>query len=198
MRTLLKEFLMFSLEILLLGLALALDAAVVSFAVSLLHKDKTPGHKVRNGFLIAAVFGGFQLLMLWAGSYAGYLFTFSNYGYYFQLAVGMIFFGLALKCFQDSFSTETKTVNWGVIPILIMAFITSIDALISGMSLGTLPKAYLAAIEVGTITFFICSAFYFLGQFLKQVPDRWLLRLAALIFIFLGGQIVWNYRYLFA
>ncbi len=187
---------MFNLPIILLGLALALDASVVSFAVSLLHKDRTFGEKVKNGFIIAMVFGLFQFLMLWLGSYAGYLFTFSNYGYYFQLAIGVIFFGLAFKCFQDSFSSDTKQVNWGFLPVIFLAFVTSVDAFISGMSLGTLPQTYLAAFEVGTITFLLCSVFYFAGQFFQAIPERWLLRLAGLIFVFLGGQILWNYRYL--
>jgi putative Mn2+ efflux pump MntP len=185
---------MFHPTILLLGLALALDASIVSFAVGLLHQEHSFGDKLKNGFYICALFGGFQFIMLWGGAHVGYLFTFSNYGYYFQLAIGVIFFGLAFKCFQDSFSQDKKTVSWGLLPVLLLGLLTSVDAFISGMSFGTLPQSYLAALEVGMITFILCSAFYFSGQFFQRIPERWLLRLAGSIFCFLGGQILWSFQ----
>lgn len=187
---------MFSLEIVLLGLALAIDAAVVTFAVSLLHLELTPAKRFQRGFLICLAFGVFQGIMLWLGAYAGYLFTFSSFGYFFQIGIGVIFFGLALKFIQESLTLEEKKIEWGVIPVVILAFATSIDAMASGVSLGTLPRAYLAATEVGLITFSVCGSFYFLGQFFKQIPDRWLLRFAAFIFVFLGFQVFWGIRHL--
>lgn len=188
---------MFTLEIMLLGLALAIDAAVVTFAVSLLHERDTPTMKVKNGFLVSFTFGLFQFLMLWLGSYAGYLFTYSSsFGFYFQIAVGMIFFGLALKCIFESFSLDEKKIEWGVIPVVILAFATSIDALASGIGLGTIPQAHFAAMEVGLITFMVCGSFYFIGQFFRQIPDKWLLRLASVIFLFLAGQVFWALKHL--
>lgn len=181
---------MFSPAILLLGVALAIDAAVVTFAIGLLSLDLTPKQKVFRAFIVSGVFGLFQFLMLWLGSYAGYLFTFSSYGYLFQFIVASIFLIIAMKFIQESVKSEEKTLKWGLLPVLLLAFATSIDALASGVSFGTLPHSYLAASEVGLITFSVCLAFYFISQFFKQIPDRWLMRIAALIFIFLGGQII--------
>lgn len=188
---------MFSMEIVLLGVALAIDAAVVTFAIGLLHYEMDSFEKLKRGFLISLAFGIFQFAMLWLGAYAGYLFTFSSYGYYFQFAVAVIFFGLALKFVQESVNIEEKKVEWGIIPVIILAFATSIDAMASGVSLGTMPRAYFAAIEVGLITFLICSGFYFLSQFFRQIPDRWLLRLSAIIFVLLGGQVIWGLKHVF-
>ena len=188
---------MFNSEILLLGLALSIDAGVVTFAISLLHERDTPVLKLRNALLTALAFGVFQFGMLWLGSFAGYIFTFSSIGYYFQLVVGLIFFGLAFKCLFESFDKAEKKIEWGVIPIIILGFATSIDALASGISLGTLPHPYLISIDVGLITFTVCSLFYLIGQFFKYIPDRWLLRLAAVIFIILGGQVFWGLRHFF-
>lgn len=187
---------MFSLEIVLLGFALAIDAAVVTFAVSLIHMELTPMKRVERGVLISLAFGLFQGFMLWLGAYAGYLFTFSSFGYFFQVGIGIIFLALAWKFIQESLTLEEKKHEWGLVPVIILAFATSIDAMAAGVSLGTIPRAYLAAIEVGLITFSICGSFYFLGQFFKQIPDRWLLRLAAVIFIFLGAQVFWGIRHL--
>jgi putative Mn2+ efflux pump MntP len=185
---------MFSLEIILLGMALAIDAGVVTFAIGLLHQNEAKSQKIKSALLVASTFGFFQFLMLWSGSYCGYLFTFSTLGYYFQIGAGFLFLALALKCFHESTDSEDKNIVWGLTPVLILAFVTSIDAFISGMSLGTAPRPILSAIEVGMITFIICSGFYGLGQVFKKIPDRWLLRFAGLIFIFLGAQIMWTYK----
>ncbi len=188
---------MFALEIILLGLALATDAAVVTFAVGLIHGDLDVSTKIKRGAAICLTFGIFQSFMLWLGSYAGYLFSYSNYGFYFRLIVGIIFIGLAIKFIQESLSIEKKHIEWKIIPIFILAFATSIDAMAAGVALGTLPNAHLAALEVGIITSLLCSFFYFLAQFFSQIPDRWLLRLSSLIFLSMGGEIFWSYRHLF-
>lgn len=188
---------MFPLEIVLLGLALAIDAAVVTFAVGIIHLEHHVTKRIQRGFIISAVFGLFQAFMLWLGSYGGYLFTFSSFGFYFQIAIAVIFFGLALKMFQESLNIEEKKIEWGLIPVTILAFATSIDALLAGISLGTIPRAHLAATEIGVITFSVCGGFYFVSQFFRQIPDRWLLRFAALIFAFLGFQVFWGIRHLY-
>lgn len=188
---------MFSLEILLLGVALAIDAGVVTFAIGLLNEHLDNHHKFRRGLLAASSFGLFQFLMVWLGSKIGYFITFSGFGSYFQLGVVVIFIFLGIKCIQESFSDEEKAITWGIIPILLLSVATSIDALVSGVSLATLPAAYLAAFEVGVVTFVICSFFYLLSLFFKNIPKEWLLRGAALIFFFLGGQVFWSIRHLF-
>jgi putative Mn2+ efflux pump MntP len=187
---------MFSVEIILLGLALAIDAAVVTFAVGLIHLELTPVKRWKRGVVLASIFGLFQALMLWLGSYTGFLFTFSSFGYFFQFGIGIIFFALALKFVHESIILEKKKIEWSILPVIILSFATSIDAFAAGISLGTLPRAYLAAMEVGVITFALCITFYFLSQYFRQIPDRWLLRFAAVIFIFLGTQIFWSIRHL--
>jgi putative Mn2+ efflux pump MntP len=190
-----KGFLiMFSFGIVLLGLALAMDAAVVAFTVGLVHLELTAGGKLRRGFLISLTFGLFQTGMLWLGSYAGFLFTYSRHGFYFKIAVAIIFLGLAIKFIQESVTLEKKKIEWGILPVIILAFATSIDALAAGIGLATLPRPYFAAAEVGLITFAMCGMFYFISQFFRQIPDRWLLRLAAFIFLFLSGQVFWDLK----
>jgi len=185
---------MISMEIVLLGVALAIDAAVVTFAIGLLHLELSVVHRTHRGLIICSAFGIFQAVMLWLGSYAGYLFTFSSFGYYFQLAIAVIFFGLAVKFINESMNMEEKKHEWGLLPVIILAFATSIDAMAAGVSLGTIPNTHYVATEVGLITFLICGCFYFLSHFFREIPDRWLLRGASLIFIFLGAQTIWTIK----
>lgn len=185
------------MEITLLGIALSIDAAVVTFALSLLHEHDAKHIKIKNALMVTTTFGFFQALMLWLGSYGGYIFTFSRFGHYFQIFIGIIFLALGLKCIQESFSKNEKKVEWGIFPVLILGGATSIDALAAGVSLGTIPGPHLAALEIGFITFMSCSCFYLIGQFLTQIPDKWLLIFAGLIFLCLSGQVFWGIRHIF-
>ncbi len=184
---------MFSMEITLVGLALAIDAAVATFALGVMTLHLPRQHKFSRGLYLASLFGIFQFLMLWLGSYGGYLFTFSSFGHHFLLIVTAIFMLIAGKLFQESFKSESKQLKWGLAPTLILAFATSIDALATGVSLGTLPDAYLSALEVGIITFVVCAAAYVLSQNLKNLPEKWLLRVAGVIFLFLSLRVLSDY-----
>lgn len=184
---------MFSLETGLLGVALALDAAVVSFAIGLLNLEATHRLKFSRGFAVSTLFGFFQFLMVWLGSFGGYFLSFSSYGYLFQLVVAAIFLIIAIRILQESLDEDDEHIEWGLGPLLILAIATSIDALAAGVSLGTLPKAYLSALEVGIITFFICALAFASSNFLQKLPTNWLLRSASAIFFFLGGRIIYDY-----
>jgi putative Mn2+ efflux pump MntP len=188
---------MLSVEILLLGLALAVDASVATFALSLLHERDSRSIKIQNALLVSVTFGLFQCFMLWLGSYGGYFFTYSRFGFVFQFLVGIIFLTLGLKCFQESLKQEVKEMKWGLLPVIVLGIATSIDALASGISLGTIPNPHIPSIGVGLITTFLCGLFYLMGQFFKKIPDQLLMKLAALIFLFLGGKIFWEMRHLF-
>ncbi len=185
---------MVSLEITLLGMALAVDAAAVCFAMSLLQRDLEPQVRIRRGFILSAAFGIFQFLMLWAGSYVGYLFTFSAAGHYFHFTVAFVFLALSLKCFRDSYSTEDKDLSWSILSLLALAFVTSIDAFASGISLATIPSPYVSGLVVGGVTFFFCLSFYFLAKFFDDIPEKWLLRMAGSIFGYLFLDIAWSMR----
>ena len=184
---------MVSLQSMLLGGALALDAAVVSFAVGILNLHLSIAHKFRRGLLICLLFGFFQALMVWLGSHAGYILVFSSYGYLFQLFVSSIFFGIGVKVIKESFETEEKQIVWGIIPLIVMAIATSIDALVAGISLGSVPGPHFMAAEIGVITFLICLLAYGSSFLFNSLPTKWLLRLAAIVFFFLGGKIIYEH-----
>lgn len=184
---------MITLEILLLGLGLAIDAGVVSFALGLTTSDEEKKKRLLMGVVICLLFGFFQFLMLWIGSYGGYLFAFSSYGYLSQVVVCGVFLLIGVKLFQEAQKDEQKELNWGMVSLLILATATSIDALAAGISLGTLPDARESALKIGIITFFVCSIFYLISFLFSSIPHRWLMRLGGVIFTGLGLRIVWHY-----
>lgn len=184
---------MFSLETALLGVALALDAAVASFAIGLLNLELPVRHRVLRASMVCGLFGFFQFLMVWIGSMGGYFLSFSSYGHLFQLVVSMVFLVIAVRVLQESFKKDEEAIEWGLFPLMILAVATSIDALAAGISLGTIPKAYISAIEIGIITFIICALASMSANVLKSFPTTWLLRLSSVIFFFLGGRILYDY-----
>ena len=181
---------MFSVETTLLGVALALDAAVMCFAVGLLNFQVTNKLKLSRGLIICTLFGFFQALMIWIGSRGGYFLSFSAYGHLYQLLAGLIFVVIGLRLFKESFKKEIRPVIWKLIPLLLLGLAMSLDALVSGISMGPLPEKYMSAIEIGLITFFICGSAFMASTIFKSFPSRWLLLLASGIFFSLGGRIL--------
>ena len=184
---------MLTLDILILGLALAMDAAVASFALGVLGSDLPGHHKLARGLYLATLFGVFQFVMLWAGSRGGYYFSFSDYGHLFQLLIAGIFLLIGGKVVIDTFSDEEKPLTWGIVPSILIAIATSLDALAAGVSLGTLPEAHIAALEVGVITFFMSAGFYTVSLLTQKIPANWMQRVAGVIFIILGLRIILSY-----
>jgi putative Mn2+ efflux pump MntP len=177
-----------NLEILLLGVALAIDAGIVTFALSLLHAHLGKKEKLIRGGICAFLFGFFQFLMLWLGSRVGFLFSFSRFGYFYPVSISLIFFLIGFKFFHESSKNEKIELSWNFIPLIFLAILTSLDALASGLSLGVLPQSYLIALDIGVITFFICFLFSGFALLFQNIPDKWLLRFGGVIFLGLGAS----------
>lgn len=184
-------------EIAFLGMALAIDAAVVTFALGLLLVKGPPGRRIVRGLTMCLLFGFFQALMIWGGSFAGYFFIFSAWGYLSQILVALIFIFIGFKFFREA-QSEDKSLSpsHGYLELLVLAVATSLDALASGVSFGTYPKPWLPAIDVGIITFVICAFFFILSQFLKNIPKKWLLYFAGGVFFFLSYRILVPYIFM--
>lgn len=180
---------MINSEITLLGMALALDAAIVAFALGICIRDKNLHHKLLMFLYISLLFGVFQALTLWLGSFVGEYVTFSYFGPMFHYLVSGIFLFIGLKLLTDTFKDEVKHVEWGIVPSLVLALATSLDSFAAGISLATLPKPYLSALWVGIITFGMSYLFSLMSHFFERIPEKWLLRFGALIFFILGSQI---------
>ena len=140
------------LEILLLGIALSMDA----FAVSICKGLSTRQLQVKHYLIIGAWFGGFQALMPTIGYFLGsafeqYITAFDHWVAFVLLAAigaGMIKESLSKEESEgnDSFSFKT---------MLLLALATSIDALAVGVTFALLPDVNvpLAVSLIGVTTF---------------------------------------------
>lgn len=175
-----------NLDLILLSFALAADASIVGFSYGVISHDKSHGHRLREGVILALIFGLFQFFMSFLGSLAGNYLTFAHFGPFSKWLIVIIFALLGLKMFKDSFDQEDKelSMEWHV--LMAIAFATSIDALGAGISFGTLPQAHFDCLVIGFVTFLSCCVAYGLSSVLKHLPESWTLRIAGGLMIFLA------------
>ncbi len=170
-------------EVILLAIALSIDACVVSFTYGLVIEKR----KRLSSLLLAFFTGFFQFLMPIFGFYfanilQSYIQSFAN------IIVFLIFAYLGVRFIREAFQKEKKEPKCLCLSCLFMiAVATSIDAFSAGISLMLCGNTIiLPAILIGVITFFN-SLFGFWGGFiLKKFPAFYLEIAGGIILIGLG------------
>lgn len=161
-------------ELILLAIAMSIDACVVSLSYGLVIEK----NKRINSLLLASFTGFFQFLMPVLGYYFAnflhkYVESFANY------IVFAIFIFLGIKFIKEAFDKEKESPKClGVCCLFVIAIATSIDAFSSGISLllsGN--KIIFPAILIGVVTF-INSLFGFWGGFILKGCSSFYLEIA--------------------
>ena len=165
------------IEILILAVALSMDAFAVSIGLGAKHNSKI----MHLSLMSAVYFGLFQGLMPligylggrgllgWMASYASWL------AFFLLLLIGI---KMIYESFSESIEEDITQVTHRV--MLILAIATSIDAMAAGFSLTILDvNPFIACLMIGSITFF----FSWLGVLIGSKSGTWLESKAE----FLGG-----------
>ncbi|MCR5792472.1 MAG: manganese efflux pump MntP family protein [Lachnospiraceae bacterium] len=142
-------------EIILLGIALAMDAFAVSVCKGLALKEKN----IKYPIIAGLYFGAFQALMPILGYFAGIQFysIIEKVDHWIAFTLLGI---IGVKMIMESFGQEESIDDsFGFKTMLILAIATSIDALAVGITFACL-KVHIAfsAALIGIITFFISFA----------------------------------------
>jgi len=169
--------------LILLAIALSIDACVVSFAHGLVLEQ----NKFKNSLLLASFTGVFQALM----PLIGYFITQPLFKYVESASkwiVFAIFMYLGIKIIQEAFEDDKEIPTCLSLNCLLMvAVATSIDALAAGVSLSlTSTNIFKAIILIGTTTFFFSVGGYWSGCCLKKISTKYMEIFAGLILIFLS------------
>ena|GEM_PF-847247 len=144
-------------EIVVIAIGLSMDAFAISITLGLLVTKSKP----IEYFIPGIYFGFFQAIMPYIGFRTGTLFaarlqTFEHWIAFVLLTV------IGGKMIHDSFSKDTKKADenpFGWIKMLILALVTSIDALAVGVTFAFFPiNIYLAIVIIGIMTFCISVA----------------------------------------
>lgn len=181
---------MSTLDILILAIALSIDACVVSFSNGLIFTV----NKRINSLILASAVGFFQFLM----PIIGYLLAQSVNKYvepYDHWIVFTIFVLLGAKFIKDAFDEDKKNEQlqcyFCFSYIFLVSIATSIDALGAGVSIafsGT--KILFPAIVIGVITFINSLLGFWSGYLFKKFPTKNLEISGGLILIILAFKVL--------
>ena len=172
------------IEILILSVAMAIDALIVSFSFGLIMDRK----RLFNSLLLATSFGFFQFLMPvlgWGLSSVVYDFLYK----YSKFVVFVVFMMLGLKFFKDCFEKEeqAKITCLSVGCIIGLSFATSIDALAAGVSIKFKDMGILLpAVSIGVVTFVLSFISFWSTKFFKKLPKKIVGGLGALLLVYLA------------
>lgn len=169
------------IDLLLLSFALGIDCLIVSFSQGLIFRSE----RQLNSLKLAIAMGLFQGLM----PVVGYVATDKLYKLlipYSKWIVFSIFFILGLNFILQSFKREVcENLNCIDLKCLIgLGFATSIDALISGVSLKlTHASLWLACLMIGTVSFVMSQGGFWGGNIISNIRPKILHILGGLILI---------------
>lgn len=179
------------IDILILAIALSIDASVVSFSNGLIFTN----NKRINSFILALSVGFFQFLM----PVIGFFFAQAVNKYvepYDHWIVFTIFVLLGLKFIKDAFKEEKEEKIDCYLCfkyIFLVSVATSIDALGAGVSIAFLKtQIWIPAIIIGVITFFNSLLGFWCGYLFKKFPTRNLEISGGLILILLAFKILFE------
>ncbi len=171
-------------ELIILSIALALDALIVSFSYGTVIREK----RYQNAFFLAFSFGFFQMLM----PILGWFFTNIIYSYvekYSKWVVFIIFFVLGVKFLKEAvFDLEEKHISC-ISPICMfgLAIATSIDAFGAGASIKLLNvEIWQPAVIIGIITYMLSFMGFIIAGTLKNISEKHVGILGALILFYLA------------
>ena len=182
-------------EVILIGVALAMDAFALTVANCATYKNSLTKPKEWS---MPIAFAIFQFLMPVTGYYIGSLFS-SYISTASKYVTAAIFFVLAAKIVIDNVKelnapekTETssaeRAAKFTVKVLLVQAVATSIDALAVGVTFATELgfSVFLASEIIGGVTFAIVAAALAIGKYLGKLLGKYATWLGALILLALA------------
>ena len=170
-------------SIIVLAIALSIDACIVSFSYGLKY-DK---QRLKNAMLLASFTGAFQAIM----PVFGYFLTNFVRGYiqpYANIIVFLIFTYLGVKFIFEAYEKEKpKSLCIDLKCLTLIGIATSIDAFSAGISLSLYGNRILKpALLIGLVTFLNSNLGFFFGGKLKNNPSKILEIIGGIILILLG------------
>lgn len=168
-------------EIILLALALSVDACVVSFSYGLcFEKGKTVSVP------LAVSTGLFQAIMPVLGYFLAFLVK-DYISPFSKIIIFTIFVFLGIKFIKESFEEKKEPKCIDFMCLILIGIATSIDAFSAGISLLLYGNHIIKpAILIGFVTFINSMLGFWIGNHCKKLPSRVLEIFAGAILILLG------------
>lgn len=167
-------------EIILIGVALAMDAFALTISNCTTYKDSLT---VKKEWAMPVAFALFQFAMPIIGFYVGSIFKeglekvagYMTAGIFFFLALKIVFDNVKEINRRKKGEEETVKANFNVGILLLQGVATSIDALLIGItfSVQLTFSVFIACTIVGVITFLIVMIALFIGKSLGKILGKY-------------------------
>ncbi len=154
------------LEIILIGLSLAMDAFSISIVLGLRNNN------IKIGIITSLFFGTFQLIMPILGFYLGNILNdrIINYQSYFSIILLTIIGILMLS----EKSIDDRDYHLSIKDLVFLSIATSIDAFVIGITLSFLKNnIFISSFIIGITTFITCYIGYFLGHLFNKKAHQY-------------------------
>lgn len=175
------------IDIVLLAIALGIDCFVASFSQGLIFN----ANRLKNSLILALVMGVFQGGMPVIG-YIGADYIYNLILPFSKWIIFGIFFILGMKFIIESFLSKEEEIQCIDVRCLIgLGVATSIDALVSGASLRlTGTNLLISGLIIGIVSFVMSMSGFWLGNFIKKIPSKYLEIAGGVILILLAVKAV--------
>ncbi len=175
------------LEIFLIGVGLSMDALAVAVALGATEKEHLDWKKV---LMPALFFGGFQALMPLIGWFGGSLLGSIVQRYGCWVAAGLLWL-IGGKMIWER-NEENSRIAFGLKELLVLAFATSIDALLVGVGFACLGKTSILreVLLIGCTTAVISAGGSLLGKTSGKLLGRHCNLIGGLVLILIGVKTV--------
>ena len=172
------------IEIILIGVSLAMDAFTVSVCKGLIDNNQ------KDGLLLTSFFAIFQFIMPIIGFYLGNLSNrIINYHSYFSAIILIILGIMMIK--EEKITITTSNLKYQ--EIILLALATSIDALMVGLSFSfNHTNIFMSSMIIGIITFIITNIGYYLGNILNKKIHQYANVIGGIVLIILGIKLLFN------
>ncbi|MBQ9688179.1 manganese efflux pump [bacterium] len=176
-------------DILILAIALSIDASVVSFTNGLVFKEK----RLIKSLILAFSVGFFQFFMPLVG-YVFAQFVTDFVKPYSHWLIFSIFFILGVKFIKDAFNEQKQQESMcNAHYILAVSIATSIDALFAGVSISFSGlSVWLPSIIIGIVTFINSMLGFWSAKLIKNVSTKFLEITGGVILILLAFKVLFN------
>jgi manganese efflux pump family protein len=175
------------LSIVLIAIGLSID----DFAISISYGINTTQHRKKYAITTASFFTVFQMLLPAIGYFVGISLSQALMGIGYWVAFGLLVFIGAKMIYESTKKKAVHEASLKLLSLLIISIVTSIDALMVGLSFAFIQTdIFLPVLLIGVVTFLLSFVGFFFGCSLGRIFGNRMKVVGGFVLIVIGIRIL--------
>jgi len=175
------------LSIVLIAIGLSID----DFAISISYGIVATQHRKKSAIIVASFFAVFQMLMPIIGYFVGISLSEALMGINYWVAFGLLVFIGAKMIYDSTKKQVVHEASLKLFSLLIISIVTSVDALMVGLSFAFVQtEIFLPILLIGLVTFLLSFVGFFFGCSLGRIFGNRMKVVGGLVLIAIGIRIL--------